>query len=85
MDTATPTAPNHESSGLFAAFVATAALVLGVVCRNAIVDTLSAVAPPALDAIVLPFAPPRTDVATAPPAPPVPATASAPAAAPPVP
>jgi hypothetical protein len=64
----TTMAMTHESSGLLVAFVATAALVLGVVCRNAIVDTLAAVTPPALDSIVLPFAPRPAEVATAPPA-----------------
>jgi hypothetical protein len=82
MSNPTPTATAHETSGLFVAFVATAALVLGIVCRTAIVDTLAAVTPPALDSIVLPFAAPRTDVATAPPASPANPNATASASAP---
>jgi hypothetical protein len=60
----------QDTGGLFVAFVFTVALVLGIVCRTAIVSAIRATVPPVLDAIVLPSQPPaRQEVATAPPQP----------------
>jgi hypothetical protein len=88
MQTSPPNDRAQDPGGLLVAFVVTAALVLGVVFRTALVHTLASAVPPALEAIVLPAPAPRAEVAAAPPIVEIPGVApaitpvEAPAAAP---